>query len=152
MLAGVVESVIFAPALIVQFGTRKYVAGAYWFLARAIAIFGAGAADALQLIAWRFFRLDAVAAFWFAYIVTRPLGASFADWFSMRPIPRLTALANQPTIPVKPELYLILRVSGNGLGGHKSATNVPAKERQWWVGVFTESYHQSETYFPVAVT
>jgi uncharacterized membrane-anchored protein len=30
---------------------------------------------------WRF-RLDAVAAFWFAYVVTRPLGASIADWLS----------------------------------------------------------------------
>ena len=28
---------------------------------------------------WRF-RLNPVFAFWFAYIVTRPLGASFADW------------------------------------------------------------------------
>ncbi|HUX70739.1 MAG TPA: hypothetical protein VMV41_09535 [Cellulomonadaceae bacterium] len=27
--------------------------------------------------------LDAVAAFWFAYIVTRPLGASFADWLGV---------------------------------------------------------------------
>ena len=27
--------------------------------------------------------LDAVVAFWFAYIVTRPLGASFADWMSV---------------------------------------------------------------------
>ena len=26
------------------------------------------------------FRLNAVFAFWFAYIMTRPLGASFADW------------------------------------------------------------------------
>src|SRR6185312_12428574 len=29
---------------------------------------------------WRF-RLNAIFAFWFAYIMTRPLGASFADWF-----------------------------------------------------------------------
>jgi uncharacterized membrane-anchored protein len=28
---------------------------------------------------WRF-RLNAILAFWFAYIITRPLGASFADW------------------------------------------------------------------------
>lgn len=28
---------------------------------------------------WRF-RMNAVVAFWFAYIVTRPVGASFADW------------------------------------------------------------------------
>jgi len=27
-------------------------------------------------------RLNAVAAFWFAYILTRPLGASIADWLS----------------------------------------------------------------------
>jgi uncharacterized membrane-anchored protein len=30
---------------------------------------------------WRF-RLNAVVAFWFAYVVTRPLGASIADWLS----------------------------------------------------------------------
>jgi uncharacterized membrane-anchored protein len=30
---------------------------------------------------WRF-RLNAVVAFWWAYIVTRPLGASLADWLS----------------------------------------------------------------------
>jgi uncharacterized membrane-anchored protein len=29
------------------------------------------------------FRLNAIAAFWFAYIVTRPLGASFADWMGL---------------------------------------------------------------------
>jgi uncharacterized membrane-anchored protein len=29
---------------------------------------------------WRF-GLNAIAAFWFAYVVTRPLGASFADYF-----------------------------------------------------------------------
>lgn len=27
------------------------------------------------------FRLNSVAMFWLAYIITRPLGASFADWF-----------------------------------------------------------------------
>jgi uncharacterized membrane-anchored protein len=30
---------------------------------------------------WRF-HLNSVIAFWWAYIVTRPLGASIADWFS----------------------------------------------------------------------
>ena len=29
---------------------------------------------------WRF-GLNSVVAFWFAYVVTRPLGASFADYF-----------------------------------------------------------------------
>jgi uncharacterized membrane-anchored protein len=32
--------------------------------------------------AYRLLHLNAIVAFWFAYIVTRPLGASFADWFS----------------------------------------------------------------------
>ena len=31
---------------------------------------------------WRF-GMNAVLAFWFAYIVTRPLGASFADWLGV---------------------------------------------------------------------
>ena len=33
---------------------------------------------------WRF-GLNPIVAFWFAYIVTRPLGASFADWLSVPP-------------------------------------------------------------------
>jgi len=35
----------------------------------------------VPLIGWWRFRLDPVVAFWFAYVMTRPLGASFADWF-----------------------------------------------------------------------
>ncbi len=31
-------------------------------------------------LAYRLFHLNGIFAFWFAYIVTRPLGASFADW------------------------------------------------------------------------
>jgi uncharacterized membrane-anchored protein len=31
-------------------------------------------------LAYRLFRLNAIAAFWVAYILTRPFGASFADW------------------------------------------------------------------------
>ena len=37
-------------------------------------------AIAVPLIAWRL-GLNPVAAFWTAYVLTRPLGASFADWF-----------------------------------------------------------------------
>jgi uncharacterized membrane-anchored protein len=32
-------------------------------------------------LAYRFVGLNAIAAFWVSYIMTRPLGASFADWF-----------------------------------------------------------------------
>ena len=165
---GATEVGLFVVALILQFGTRRYRAGAYWFLAYAIAIFGTGVADFLHLdagisyagttvlwaavlvaifvvwqrsegtlsihsittrrrecfywatvfatfalgtalgdltaialglgylasgilfgivilipaVAWSGLNLNSIAAFWFAYVVTRPLGASFADYIS----------------------------------------------------------------------
>jgi uncharacterized membrane-anchored protein len=36
----------------------------------------------LPALAWWRFGLNSIAAFWMAYIVTRPLGASFSDWIS----------------------------------------------------------------------
>ncbi|MCA1842174.1 MAG: hypothetical protein LC792_03105, partial [Actinobacteria bacterium] len=33
-------------------------------------------------VAWKHFRVDAVLAFWAAYILTRPLGASIGDFLS----------------------------------------------------------------------
>ena len=35
--------------------------------------------------AWRWWRLNEVVAFWAAYVLTRPLGASFADWVGKPP-------------------------------------------------------------------
>ncbi len=40
---------------------------------------------AIPAVGWWRFNLNPIVAFWFAYIVTRPLGASFADWFSKPP-------------------------------------------------------------------
>lgn len=163
---GGVEVLLFAAGLVLQFGTRRYRAFAYWFLAFAIAIFGCGVADFLHLdvhipyagttllwavvlavVFWLWQRsegtlsihsittqrreayywatvfatfalgtalgdftatslhlgyltsgilfgvvilipallrwqlgLNAIAAFWMSYVVTRPLGASFADY------------------------------------------------------------------------
>ena len=37
---------------------------------------------AVPAVAHRWFGLNAIVAFWLAYIVTRPLGASFADWMA----------------------------------------------------------------------
>jgi len=168
MLGAAVELILLIAALWLQFRTRRYVAGAYWFLALAIAIFGTGASDTLHrfvgipyagttslwavvltvifwqwhrsegtlsihsittrrrelyywatvfatfalgtalgdftasalglgflasgiifaviilipAVAWWRFGLNEVVAFWFAYVVTRPLGASFADYVS----------------------------------------------------------------------
>ena len=38
---------------------------------------------AVPALSYRRFGLNPIAAFWFAYIVTRPLGASFADWIAV---------------------------------------------------------------------
>ncbi|HEY4460841.1 MAG TPA: hypothetical protein VGN81_41455 [Pseudonocardiaceae bacterium] len=37
---------------------------------------------AIPAMAHTWLRLNGIFAFWFAYITTRPLGASFADWFA----------------------------------------------------------------------
>ena len=37
----------------------------------------------IPLLAWRHTGLPEIPAFWFVCIVTRPLGASFADWRSV---------------------------------------------------------------------
>ena len=34
-------------------------------------------------VAYRWLNLNAVLAFWVAYVLTRPLGASFADWLAV---------------------------------------------------------------------
>ncbi|HEV3213255.1 MAG TPA: hypothetical protein VGZ03_07670 [Acidimicrobiales bacterium] len=50
-----------------------------------LGFFGAGAfffgMICLPALAWRYLGLNPIAAFWWAYILTRPLGASFADGF-----------------------------------------------------------------------
>lgn len=165
---GGAEVLVFLVAVVLQFGTRRYRALAYWSLAYAIAIFGTGVSDFLHLdvhipyagttlfwsvilaaifwiwqrnegtlsihsittqrreafywatvfatfalgtalgdftatslnlgylasgiffgvvillpaLAWWRFGLGSIAAFWMSYVVTRPLGASFADYIS----------------------------------------------------------------------
>jgi uncharacterized membrane-anchored protein len=39
---------------------------------------------AIPALAHKFFHMNEIFAFWFAYIITRPLGASFADWLDGR--------------------------------------------------------------------
>ncbi|MEZ0448685.1 COG4705 family protein [Cellulomonas sp. ICMP 17802] len=36
-------------------------------------------------IGYRWFGLNAILAFWWAYVLTRPVGASFADWLGVSP-------------------------------------------------------------------
>lgn len=40
---------------------------------------------AVPVIGWKFLGWNAIFAFWFAYVITRPLGASFADWTGKPP-------------------------------------------------------------------
>jgi uncharacterized membrane-anchored protein len=180
---GGAEVAFFVIGLGLQFGTRRYLAFAYWFLAYAIATSGTGISDFLHLdvhipylgttllwtvilaavfwtwyrsegtlsihsittqrreafywatvfatfalgtalgdftatslnmgyfasgifflvvfllpaIAWRWFGLNSIAAFWMSYIVTRPLGASFADWISKPPHLSGLGFGNGPT-------------------------------------------------------
>jgi uncharacterized membrane-anchored protein len=54
---------------------------------------------AIPAVAWRL-GLNPVAAFWFAYIVTRPLGASFADYLSKPPLLSGVGLGDLPTTAV----------------------------------------------------
>jgi uncharacterized membrane-anchored protein len=41
------------------------------------------AAIAIPLVGWKYFKLSPVIAFWVAYTITRPLGASFGDWLAV---------------------------------------------------------------------
>ena len=50
----------------------------------ASAVFFAGLI-AIPAVGWWRFGLNPIVAFWAAYVITRPLGASFADWFSKPP-------------------------------------------------------------------
>jgi uncharacterized membrane-anchored protein len=49
----------------------------YW---KAALLFGG--CIALIALAWRYLGLNAILAFWMAYILTRPLGASIGDYLS----------------------------------------------------------------------
>jgi len=35
----------------------------------------------VPLLGWRLLRWNSITSFWLAYVVTRPIGASYADWF-----------------------------------------------------------------------
>jgi uncharacterized membrane-anchored protein len=39
----------------------------------------------IPFLAHRYLGLNEVLAFWIAYVLTRPLGASFADWMAVEP-------------------------------------------------------------------
>lgn len=58
-------------------------------------------------IGFRWFRLDPVIAFWASYVVTRPLGASVADWLAKPPSASGLDLGDGPVAIVLALLILI---------------------------------------------
>jgi uncharacterized membrane-anchored protein len=74
---------------------------------------------AVPALAYWLFRLNAIVAFWFAYIMTRPFGASFADWFGK---PILGGLGLGDT-----KVVLVLTVLIIGFVGYLTATRIDVK-------------------------
>lgn len=60
---------------------------------------------ALPGLAYRFLRLNEIVAFWIAYIITRPLGASFADWLA---VPASAGGLNLGRAPVSIALWVLI--------------------------------------------
>jgi uncharacterized membrane-anchored protein len=62
----------------------------------------------IPALAWRFARLNPIVAFWAAYIVTRPLGASFADWFGKPVSLRGLGYGDAPVVAVLTTLLVAI--------------------------------------------
>lgn len=77
---------------------------------------------AIPGLAYRLFGLNGIVAFWFAYIMTRPLGASFADWFGK---PILGGLGLGDTW-----VSLVLTILIIGLVGYLTVTHKDMKAEQ----------------------
>jgi len=75
-----------------------------------------GAMILVPLVAWRL-GLNAVVAFWAAYILTRPLGASFADWLG-KPAYRSGLGYGDGTVTVVTLLAIVVLVAWVAATGH----------------------------------
>ncbi|MEV0415564.1 hypothetical protein AB0I68_33540 [Streptomyces sp. NPDC050448] len=79
---------------------------------------------ALPVLCRRFLGLNAVAAFWAAYVLTRPLGASFADWMG---VPTGRGGLGWGTGPVS--LALLVPIAALVGYLHVSRADTPAEDR-----------------------
>ena len=81
---------------------------------------------AISALSWRLFGLNAVVDFWFAYVVTRPLGASFADWVSKPRMLRCLGFGDAPTSSIVAGSILMLvtwlAMRGGGAGARRDAS------------------------------
>ena len=78
---------------------------------------------AIPALAYRLVGLNAIVAFWFAYIVTRPLGASFADWMGRSPSLGGLGLGTGP-------VSLVLALVIIGFVGYLTVTRADRRSRQ----------------------
>jgi uncharacterized membrane-anchored protein len=127
-----------AAALVLQFWQRRYVAWAYWLAVVMVGIFGTMAATfamgtalgdftaytlrmgyfpsaalfagmiAIPAIGYRWLRWNAIACFWFAYVITRPLGASIADGLAKPKSASGLGIGNGPVMFVLGTLIVVL--------------------------------------------
>jgi uncharacterized membrane-anchored protein len=88
----------------IQIATTKYIPLIYWLTVYLTFSLGTAAGDFVSgtlgfgtldstliflgiilvpLIGWKYLHLNSVLAFWLAYTITRPLGASFGDWLAV---------------------------------------------------------------------
>jgi uncharacterized membrane-anchored protein len=103
-----------------------YLASAFTFIAVIL----------IPAVGWWRFRLNDVVAFWFAYVVTRPIGASFADYFSK---PHDLSGANFGDAPTAAVLLIavvvlvayvaIARVDIQSPAGESSSLDSPARRQ-----------------------
>src|ERR1700736_1036596 len=77
---------------------------------------------AVPALAYGLFGLNEIATFWLAYIMTRPLGASFADWFG-KPILGGLGLGD-------PKVSLVLTILIIGFVGYLTVTRKDIKGEQ----------------------
>jgi uncharacterized membrane-anchored protein len=73
----------FTGALALQLSMHRYSAVTYWLAVVMVGIFGTMGADVMHVgfgVPYAVSTVLCAVAFWFAYVMTRPLGASFADW------------------------------------------------------------------------
>jgi uncharacterized membrane-anchored protein len=78
---------------------------------------------AIPAVGYRFFSWDPVFAFWFAYVITRPLGASIADWLGK---PYLGGLglgdAQVALVMIAIFLVLVAYIAVRGIGTPRQVT------------------------------
>jgi len=72
-------------------------------------------AFAIPVLTYKFFNMNEVLAFWMAYIITRPFGASFADWMGVSKERGGLAFGTGPVSIVLTVIIiaLVARASGN---------------------------------------